>query len=115
MLKRYRPVTRRQIKVNAKLTRALARSDGRRTRSVRRAEWAAEGHDRKMWEPLGGGDARRLSREQHDAEREAQRQLDREMRHQSVLSLAKDVALRMMSALVTSRSTKVTARRKQQR
>lgn len=90
-------------KANNRLARALARSGGQRTRAVRRAEWAAKGHDRPIWEGLQTSGARRISYHQFEAENAAQRQADRALQKHSVLSMIAKVRALVMRPMATLR------------
>lgn len=85
-------------KTESRLARALRASDGQETRQVRRAQWAALGHYRPVWQPLYHIPTK--SRAQYEYENHAQRVLDREARRERVLSMAKGIFAMLTAPLL---------------
>lgn len=100
-------------KAQAKLQRELVRSDGRETRRVRRARWAALGHDRPTWRPLKIIASKSYAMWQ--AEEAERKRIEREMRRQAVLSMAHSVTARIAAFVTRKPYTPSPPRRQQAR
>jgi hypothetical protein len=103
---------RRLRKAEARVRREIIRSEGRLTRKLRRANWAAASK-LMMWEPSHVIPV--VSKQQYDEEAAAQRELDRDMKKSGVVSTTKDIALRMMAAIIGGNQKKIAVRRHQAR
>lgn len=99
-------------KATQRLSRALANADGRETRGVRRARWAAQGHHRAQWQ---GRPTAIVSRQQWEEQERERKRIEREMRREAVLSMAHNIALRIASFIARKRQTPSIIRRHQDR